>query len=555
MKKRFFLPIFLGLLFTCLIGISSPVQAGMEINSSYAILIDAHTGQILYGKNPYTLSSSGDFDKLLAIITALQFEDAPQELVVTREAVLYNPNAPYLGLKEGQTVKLTDMLYAMYLGGYNDAANVVAENLGQTLIDTTTKEYAGMKDMQKTEAAIDAFVKKMNTTADELFSPTMKATNADGHFYDTQQCSPLDVATLIRSAVQNDQFRKIFTTSSYTITGDPDAVNNQAADHRNKYNKLTDEEKKGNYADRPQESYPIISDPTELEKTKGKVEISTTNQLFNGSILYSGITGGICAYNSSAEKYHCMVYAKNDERSLIAVVMNGSETGVYDDLQALLNFGFYKWEKAEIKDSKLNKMLPENISSLDLAFTGRKEFLLPSDYRINDLEVAVAYTENGYLSGTITLTLPEEASYAGTITTISFYEKNERSIWGPILKIGGIIVAVLILIFIIVFLRRVFGPQNKKSKAYIQRIRKTAKKEKEKNKSASRPDAPGSGYEKPKNGLYTDPYNEKEYYSSIAGGRYQKKEKSENRRNYERIQQKKKAKKRHNRPQSQRNTR
>ncbi|MGN1012012.1 MAG: hypothetical protein ACI4QO_08015, partial [Clostridia bacterium] len=85
MKKRFFLPIFLGLLFTCLIGISSPVQAGMEINSSYAILIDAHTGQILYGKNPYTLSSSGDFDKLLAIITALQFEDAPQELVVTRE--------------------------------------------------------------------------------------------------------------------------------------------------------------------------------------------------------------------------------------------------------------------------------------------------------------------------------------------------------------------------------------------------------------------------------------------------------------------------------------
>ena len=482
MKKRFFLPIFLGLLFTCLIGISSPVQAGMEINSSYAILIDAHTGQILYGKNPYTLSSSGDFDKLLAIITALQFEDAPQELVVTREAVLYNPNAPYLGLKEGQTVKLTDMLYAIYLGGYNDAANVVAENLGQTLIDTTTKEYAGMKDMQKTEAAIDAFVKKMNTTADELFSPTMKATNADGHFYDTQQCSPLDVATLIRSAVQNDQFRKIFTTSSYTITGDPDAVNNQAADHRNKYNKLTDEEKKANYADRPQESYPIISDPTELEKTKGKVEISTTNQLFNGSILYSGITGGICAYNSSAEKYHCMVYAKNDERSLIAVVMNGSETGVYDDLQALLNFGFYKWEKAEIKDSKLNKMLPENISSLDLAFTGRKEFLLPSDYRINDLEVAVAYTENGYLSGTITLTLPEEASYAGTITTISFYEKNERSIWVPILKIGGIILAVLILIFIIVFLRRVFGPQNKKSKAYIQRIRKTANKEKEKNK-------------------------------------------------------------------------
>ena len=555
MKKQFFLSIFLGLLFVCLIGVSSPVRAGMEINSSYAIVIDAHSGQILYGKNPYTLSSSGDFDKLLAIITALQFENAPQELTVTKEAVLYNPNAPYLGLKEGQTVKLTDMLYAMYLGGYNDAANVVAENLGQTLIDTTSKEYAAMKDMQKTEAAIDAFVKKMNTTADELFCPTMKSTNADGHFYDTQQCSPLDMAMLIRSAVKNDSFRKLFMTSSYTITGDPDAVNNQAADHRDKYDKLTDEEKKANYASRPKESYPLISDASELEKTKGKVEIKTTNLLFDGSILYSGITGGICAYNSNAEKYHCAVYAKNDDRSLIAVVMNGSENGVYEDLQALLNFGFYKWETAEISDGKLGKMLPENISSRDLAFTGKKEFLLPSGYGIGDLDTAVAYTENGYLSGTITLTLPEEASYAGTITTISFYEKNERSLAGPILKIGGIILGILVVLFLIVFLRRAFGPQSKKSKAYIERMKKTARKQRERNKQeqGSEP-SPDPSRRKPSDGLYTDPYSEKEYYGKIAGDRYQKKEKSENRRNYERIREKKKAKKRSNRSKTNRNT-
>ncbi len=547
MKKPIFLPIFICLLFICLFSTSSPVLAGMEVNSSYAILIDARTGQILYGKNPYTLSSSGDFDKLLTIITALKFEDAPKELIVTKEAVLYNPNAPYLGLKEGQTVKLTDMLYAMYLGGYNDAANVVAENLGQTLIDTTTKEYAAMKSSQKTGAAIDAFVKVMNTTADELFCPTMKATNADGHFYDTQQCSPLDVAGLIRSAVKDDRFRKLFMTSSYTITGDPDAVNNQGADYRNKYNNLTEEEQKANHTAPPKESYPLISDPSELDKTKNKVNISTTNLLFDGSILYSGITGGMCAYNSNAEKYHCMVYAKNDERSLIAVVMNGSETGVYEDLQAMLNFGFYNWEKAEITDSKLNHMLPKNISSLHLAFTGKKQFLLPSEYQINDLDAAVAYTENGYLSGTITLTLPEEASYAGTITTISFYEKNERSIWKPILKIGGIIVGILVILFLIVFIRRVFGPQNKKSKAYIQRMRKTAKKEQEKKKADALRNSANLKYKKPAGDLYTNHYNEKGYDNHSVNGRYKKKTKSENRKNYEKIQKKKKAKKQHNR--------
>lgn len=532
MKKRFFLPLLLSLLLICFCGASLPVQAGMEIGSSYAILIDAHTGQILYGKNPYTLSSSGDFNKLLTIITALEMEDAPKELIVTKEAVLYNPIAPYLGLKEGQTVKLTDMLYAMYLGGYNDAANVVAENLGQTLIDTTTSEYAAMKDMQKTEAAIDAFVKEMNATADELFCPTMKSTNADGHFYDTQQCSPLDVASLIRNAVKNDKFRKIFTTADYTITGNPDAINNQPADHRNKYNKMSDEEQKENFSNRPKESYPLINDPSELENTKGKVPISTTNLLFNGSILYSGITGGICAYNNSAEKYHCAVYAKNDDRSLIAVVMNGTETGVYNDLQALLNFGFYKWEKAEITENKLNGMLPDNISSLDLAFTGKTEFLLPLEYQVGDLETAVAYSENGYLSGTITLTLPEEASYAGTITTISFYEKNERSLLGPILKILGIIAAILLLIFVILFLRRALSGQNKKSKAYLQRIRKTARKEREKVRGAS----PAKR-------------------ESELKGQRQQMEKSQNRRDYERLQEKKRAKQRRNRNRTKRSPR
>lgn len=546
MKKRFFLPILFSFLLTCFIGVTSPVQAGVEINSSYAILIDAHSGQILYGKNPYTLSSSGDFNKMLAIITALEFEKAPKEPVVTKEAVLQNPNAPYLGLKEGQTVKLNDMLYAMYLGGYNDAANVVAENLGQTLLDTSTKEYAAMSDSKKTGAAIDAFVKAMNVKADELFCPTMKATNADGHFYDTQQCSALDVASLIRHAVKNDDFRKLFTSSTYTITGNPEAVNNQPADHRDKYKKLSEQEQKNQYATRPQESYPIISDPSELSKTNQKVEIATTNQLFNGTVLYDGITGGICAYNSSAEKYHCAVYAKNEEHSLIAVVMNGSENLIYDDLQALLNFGFYKWENAEISDRKLSHMLPENISSLDLAFTGDKAFMIPANYEINDLEAAVAYTENGYLSGTITLTLPEEASYAGPIATISFYEKNERSILGPIAKIGGIILGILIIIFIIVFLHRVFGSQNKKSKAYIQRMRKTAKKEREKtmrNQDALNKNTSDHGFS---HGLYTDPYPEKPRRHQTTG-EPKKKVKSENRKNYEKIQQKKKSQNRRNR--------
>lgn len=544
MKKTVLFPICIILMLLC--GVSAPTQAAITINSNSAIVIDADSGQILYGKSPYALTASGEFNLLLNVITALRFDNAPKELVVTKQALKIYTSAPYLGLKEGQTVKLNDMLYAVYLGGYNDAANVIAENLGQTLLDTSTPEYAAMTDQQKTAAAIDAYVKQMNITADELCCPTMKATNADSHLYDTQQCSPSDVARLIKNSMKNEAFQKIFTAKAKNITGDASAVNDQASDYKDKQNAL--KEKNGGKVPKDTAySEPAWENPGAYASTAtvaagtttGKFKIATNNKLFNGEILYSGILGGSCGYNKSTEQYHAMVYAENENRKLIAVVMNGDENLIYDDLQALLNFGFYKWEPADISEKELNHLLPDKISSLDLGFSGDTEFLMPMDYKISDLDAAIAYSENGYLRGTITLTLPEEASYAGTVTTISFYERNERSVWDVIVKIVLILVIAAVVFFIASFLWRQFGSKSSKSKAYARRMRINAEKEKAQNGSYRRnaPDAPNRS-------------NEKDTY--YAGNSHKNsREKSENRRNYEKIKEKKEAQKRRNRNRNQ----
>ncbi|MBR5328940.1 MAG: D-alanyl-D-alanine carboxypeptidase, partial [Firmicutes bacterium] len=431
MKKIRLILVFCCVIALCFAAFAAPLSANVDIKSGNAIMIDAKTGQILYGKNPYSLSSSGDFNKLLTLITVLEeFDDLPDEIVVNGSSIMYNQTPPYLGLKDGQTVKFMDMLYAMYLGGYNDAANVVADTLGRRLLDTDSKEFKEMTAIEQTNAAEDAFAKLMNRKADELLCPTMKSTNPDGHFYDTQQCSPNDVAQLVRSAVKNDTFRKLFMTPVYTITGNPQAVNNQHADTEDKYDrakeKAGENAKAENLPEKPRTNYPYVTDSNYLSTTNQKFEIKTTNKLFSGEILYNGITGGINAYNRNRETYHSMVYAKSGDRSLIVVVMNCNETGFYDDIQALLNFGFYQFTEATVTNRELNRMLPDKISSYDLAFSGRTDFYLPANYTVKDLEYAVAYTENGYLSGTITLTLPD-APYAGPIATISFYEKNEKS--------------------------------------------------------------------------------------------------------------------------------
>lgn len=543
MKKKVLFPICILLMLLC--GISTPAQAAITINSSSAIVMDADTGQILYGKNPYTLAASGEFNLLLNVITALRFDNPPKELVVTKQALKIYTSAPYLGLKEGQTVKLNDMLYAVYLGGYNDAANVIAENLGQTLLDTSTAEYAAMTDQQKTAAAIDAYVKQMNLTVDELCCPTMKATNADSHFYDTQQCSPSDVARLIRNSLKNETFQKIFTTKAKNITGDASAVNNQASDYKDKQNALKEENggkvPKGTAYSDPAWENPGAYASTETISTgttTGKFRIATTNKLFNGEILYSGILGGSCGYNKSTEQYHAMVYAENENRKLIAVVMNGDENLIYDDLQALLNFGFYKWEPANITEKQLNHLLPDKVSALDLGFSGDEDFLMPTDYKVSDLEAAIAYSENGYLRGTITLTLPEEASYAGTVTTINFYERNERSVWDVIIKIVLIPVIAAAVFIIAYFLWRRFSAKSGKSKAYVRRMRINAEKKKAQSGSyrQNAPNAQNRSSEK-------DTYYAGNSHKNGHG-------KSENRRNYEKIKEKKEVQKRRNRNRS-----
>lgn len=536
MKKRILL--FILCCATIFSFTTTPLCADIEISSRNAILIDAKTGQILYGKSPYALSSSGDFNKLLAIITALEdFDELPDELTVNSTALLYNTSPPYLGLKDGQTVKLTDMLYAMYLGGYNDAANVVADNLGRLLLDTESKEFQSMTPQEQTNAAEDAFAKQMNRKADELFCPTMKSTNPDGHYYDTQQCSANDVAQLIRSAVKNDTFRKLFMTSTYTITGNPDAVNNQSADTESLYKKSSNEAGENanaeNLPSKPVHNYPYPTEAYPLEATDQTFEISTTNKLFGGEILYNGITGGFNAYNSSLLSYHSVVYAKNADRSLIAVVMNSSTSNVYDDLQALLNYGFYQWDTETITEKQLNRMLPDNIASKNLIFTGRTELLLPVAYDIKDLQFAVAYTENGYLSGTITLTLPDDSS-VGTIATISFYEKNTKSLWKPVLKIGGIILGILLIFVLIFVLWQNFGAQStrRRRRAISRRTRQTAEKQRAKQIQS--------------NGN-TPPVENTSGKSHSEQKRGTKKEKSENRRKAEELRRKKEAKKRSNR--------
>ena len=112
-----------------------------------------------------------------------------------------------LGLKKGAKITIRDLLYGLLLCSGNDAAVALAESVG---------------------GSIEGFAEMMNNKAKEMglentHFVTPHGLDADGHY-----TTAYELAVLTDYALQNDTFKKIVGTKSYTVTisGYPKTLSN-----------------------------------------------------------------------------------------------------------------------------------------------------------------------------------------------------------------------------------------------------------------------------------------------------------------------------------------
>ena len=98
-----------------------------------AIVLDAETGQVLRQLNPDTVTYPASLTKMMTLY--LTFEALNQDrlrldqyLPVSEEAASQRPSK--LGLRPGQSVTVQDLILAIVTKSANDAAVVLAEELG-----------------------------------------------------------------------------------------------------------------------------------------------------------------------------------------------------------------------------------------------------------------------------------------------------------------------------------------------------------------------------------------------------------------------------------------
>lgn len=110
--------------------VTQSVQTKDELNlyAQSAVLMDASTGRVLYGKNEEIVRPMASTTKIMTCIIALEYGNLSDQVTASQNAA--SQPKVHLGVYKGETFLLKDLLYSLMLESHNDAAMMIAEHVG-----------------------------------------------------------------------------------------------------------------------------------------------------------------------------------------------------------------------------------------------------------------------------------------------------------------------------------------------------------------------------------------------------------------------------------------
>ena len=167
-----------------------------------AIIVDANTNNVLYSRSADVLRSPASLTKIMTLYVLFAYMRAGKvtyktEFKVTPHAAGQAPTK--LGLKPGSTIKVEDAILALVTKSANDAAAVIAENLG---------------------GSEPNFARIMTQTAHNLGMKNTTFRNASGLPNDEQLTTARDMAILAMHIMRDyPEYYGVFETKYFTYRG------------------------------------------------------------------------------------------------------------------------------------------------------------------------------------------------------------------------------------------------------------------------------------------------------------------------------------------------
>ena len=184
--------------FTCLIltlAVLSVHSYALGISAEGYILIDASSGEVLYGSNYNMRMPMASTTKIMTAVVAIENMPLDTRIIIPREAVGIEGSSIYLC--EGESLTLEELLYALLLSSANDAATAIAISVG---------------------GDVDGFANMMNDTAKRLGLEDSHFMNPHGLDNAEHYTTAKDLAKLTAYALTLPKFKEIVSTYKKSIS-------------------------------------------------------------------------------------------------------------------------------------------------------------------------------------------------------------------------------------------------------------------------------------------------------------------------------------------------
>lgn len=316
-------------------------NSSITVDAPVALLMDTKTGKILYEKNAHNKMYPASTTKIMTAILALENHELSDIAKVSYNSISTVPagySTAHLQVDEELTYE--QLLNVLLIPSANDAANVIAEDIG---------------------GSIESFASMMNTKAKEIGCENTHFINPSGIHDENHYSTAYDLAIMGNYAMKNADFRKIVSTIKYTLPV------------TNKYDKAS------------------------------RAFVNTNNLINNKNSQYYEYATGIKTGYTDPAKNCIVASAKKDDLELICVIMgaeNNTDSNKFNDCISLFNFGFknYTYKTLYSKDSVYKVVTPKNASSktknLNLLVENDIDVLIEKSNYDKSFEAEISFNDN-----------------------------------------------------------------------------------------------------------------------------------------------------------------
>lgn len=162
-----------------------------------ALLFNVSDGEVIFAKDIHKKVSPASLTKILTAVTALKYAKPDTVLTATNAVYIHESGAQLCGIEPGDSMTLNQALYIALTNSANDAAMLIAENVG---------------------GSVDNFVAMMNEEAKSLGATNSNFVNPHGLTDENQYTTAYDLYLILNEAVKNEKIVEIIQTQSYTTT-------------------------------------------------------------------------------------------------------------------------------------------------------------------------------------------------------------------------------------------------------------------------------------------------------------------------------------------------